>query len=74
MSKPKHFTASIDVVHSSTDVVICRFLYSPYVRGDHESARNLATHFVHDYCLRHKLLLTSFELVDHYNCSRWILD
>ena len=74
MSKSKRFSASIDVVNTSTGVVLCHFHYSPYVSGDHESARNLATHFVHDYCLRHKLLLSSFEFVDHYRCSRWILD
>lgn len=74
MSKSKRFNASIDVVSTSTGVVLCHFNYSPLVSGDHESALNLATHFVHDYCLRHKLLLSSFEFVDHYRCSRWILD
>lgn len=74
MSKSKRVIASIDVVNTYTGVVLCHFRYSPYVNGDHDSALSLATHFVHDYCLRHKILLSSFEIVDHYRCSRWILD
>lgn len=74
MSNSGRSSAFIDVVNTFTGVVLCHFHYSPYVSGDHESARKLATHFVHDYCLRHKLLLSSFEFVDHYRCSRWILD
>lgn len=74
MSKSKRFSSAIDVINTLTGVVLCHFHYSPLVSGDYESARNLATHFVRDYCSRHKLPVSSFEFIDHYHCSRWILD
>lgn len=74
MSKSKRFSGSIDVVNTLTGVLLCRFLYFPLVSGDYESVRNLAIHFVRDYCSRHKSPVSSFEFIDHYHCSRWILD
>ena len=51
MSKSKRFSSSIDVINTLTGAVLCHFHYSPLVSGDYESARNLATHFVHHYFL-----------------------
>lgn len=73
MSNSKHFAASIDVVNSRTGDVLCNFNYFPAVRGDYDNVRELAIHFVRDYCSRHKVALSTFAFIDAYHCSYWTL-
>lgn len=71
--RSKLHSASIDVIDRESHVVLCRFHYCPLVSGDYEVARNLAVHFVRDYCARHHFEVTSYQFFDHYHAACWSL-
>lgn len=65
--------ASIDVIDRENRVVT-RFHYCPLLSGDYDVARNLAEHFVRDYCKRHHYDVSSYKFLDHYHAVSWSLN